>query len=54
MHDYNIDEIVTSVKVHVLNKFLVQSGFPDEKREFLIQGFSKGFKMFNITQIIYH
>ena len=37
--------MVTTVKPHVLNQMLHDTGYNEEKTEFLVQGFSRGFSI---------
>ena len=41
--NYNIQDIQTPVKVENLKKLLLESGYPERERNFLLQGFGQGF-----------
>lgn len=42
-HNFDINNIVTPIKVEVYEEMLRKSGFPEDKAEFLIRGFKHGF-----------
>ena len=43
--NYDLQTLVTPVKVEVLNDLLKQAQYPDDKRQFIVQGFSNGFDL---------
>ena len=43
--NYDTDNIFSPVNVQVLDSYLRESGYPDEKRQFLVDGFSSGFDL---------
>ena len=43
--NYNLTDIVTPVKANVLKQLLLESDYDSVKTEFLITGFTKGFRL---------
>ena len=43
--NFDLDSIVTPVNLVKLNELLLESGYNNEKREFLVEGFTNGFPL---------
>ena len=45
IHDYTINGITTPVRADIFGKLLRESGYPEQKTNFIIDGFTKGFSI---------
>ena len=43
--NFDLATIVTPVKVDVLDQLLIQSGYNEKKRQYLVKGFRQGFSI---------
>ena len=43
--NYDLDNIITPVKANVLDKFLTEAGYDLNKKNFIVDGFTRGFPL---------